>query len=64
MQRLTAFLTKDGKEYIAICPELEMRTYGGTIEEALAHLWEEMEDYCIEEVSPEEVEVDFLGWKH
>lgn len=64
MQRLTAFLTKDGKEYIAICPELELKTHGGTIDEALTHLWEEMEEYYLDEVSPEEIEIDFLGWKH
>jgi len=64
MQRLTAFLTKNGKEYVAVCPELELKTHGQSIDEALDHLWEEMEDYYLEEVSPDEVEVDFLGWKH
>jgi len=63
MQILNAFVAKDGKGYIAICPELELETHGRTIDEALTHLWEEMEDYT-EEISPEEIEVDFLGWKH
>jgi predicted RNase H-like HicB family nuclease len=74
MQRLTAFLTKNGKEYIAVCPELELKTHGDSADEALDHLWEGMEEYLaslslrrsgyIEGVSPEEVEVDFLGWKN
>lgn len=64
MQRLTAFLTKDGKKYIAVCPELELKIHGKSIDEALNHLWEEMEDLYIEEDLPEKIEVDFLGWKH
>jgi len=64
MQRLSAFLTRKGHEYVAVCPELELQTQGNTIDDALDHLWEEVEEYCFEEISPEEIEIDFLGWKH
>lgn len=39
----TAVLEKEGSEFVALCPELDVASQGGTVEEALANLREAVE---------------------
>ena len=49
---LTAIIKKGEKQYIALCPELDVVSQGFTVEEALIHLKEAVELY-IEEMGVE-----------
>ena len=50
----TALLEKEGEEYVALCPELDVASQGATVEEAMTNLREAVELFlaC---ASPEEV---------
>jgi predicted RNase H-like HicB family nuclease len=50
----TAVLEKEGEEYIALCPELDVASQGETVEKALLNLREAVELF-LECASPEEV---------
>jgi predicted RNase H-like HicB family nuclease len=39
----TAILEKEGDLYVALCPELDVVSQGGTVEEAMANLKEAVE---------------------
>ena len=51
----TAVLEKEGDEYVALCPELDVASQGMTVENAMANLREAVELF-LECASPEEVE--------
>ena len=51
----TAVLEKEGNEYVALCPELDVASQGITVENAMANLREAVELF-LECASPEEVE--------
>jgi len=50
----TAVLEKEGKEYVALCPELDIASQGKTVEKALANLREAVELF-LESASHEEI---------
>lgn len=51
--KLTAIIRKGEKQYVALCPELNVVSQGFTIEEALANLKEAIELYIEEMGLPE-----------
>ena len=51
----TAVLEKEGAEFVALCPELDVASQGETVEKAMANLRETVELF-LECASPEEVE--------
>ncbi len=51
----TAILEKEGDLYVALCPELDVASQGGTVEEATANLKEAVELF-LECADPEEIE--------
>jgi len=42
-ERFTAILEKEGDQYVALCPELDIASQGATVEEASANLKEAVE---------------------
>ena len=53
-QTFTAVLEREGKAYVALCPELDVISQGETVEQALANLREAV-DLFLECASPAEV---------
>lgn len=53
-RELTAIIAREGDGYVVLCPELDVASQGGTIEEARANLIEALELF-FESASPEEV---------
>ncbi len=53
---LTAIIKKGEKQYVALCPELDVASQGYTIEEALANLKEATELYIEEMGMPEGID--------
>lgn len=51
---LTAVIQREDDGYVAMCPELDIASQGGTIEEARANLGEAL-DLFYETASPEEI---------
>lgn len=45
----SAVITKEGKWYVAFCPELDVASQGKTVEEALSNLKEALELYLADE---------------
>lgn len=43
MRRLTAIIEREGDLYVAHCPELDIASQGGSVEEARANLVEALE---------------------
>lgn len=43
IQNFTAIIEREGKEYVALCPELDVASQGSSIEEAKANLQEALE---------------------
>ena len=43
VERFTAILEKEGEQYVALCPELDIASQGNTVEEAKANLKEAVE---------------------
>ena len=55
MVSLTAVIKKGEKQFVALCPELDVVSQGYSIEEALGNLKEAVELYIEEMGVPEEV---------
>lgn len=55
MKTLTAIIKKGEKQYVALCPELDVVSQGYTVEEAIANLKEAVELYVEEMGLPEEI---------
>lgn len=53
-KQLTAIIEREGNGYVSLCPELDIASQGGTIEEARDNLREALELF-FESASPEEV---------
>ena len=51
----SALLQREGDGYVAICPELDVASQGGTVEEARANLKEAVELF-LETAGPQEVQ--------
>lgn len=55
MKSFTAIIRKGEKQYVALCPELDVVSQGYTVEESLANLKEAVELYIEEMGVPEEI---------
>jgi len=55
MKSLTAIIKKGEKQYVALCPELDVVSQGFTVEEALKNLKEAVELYIEEMGIPDGV---------
>ena len=55
MRTFTAVIRKGEKQFVALCPELDVVSQGYTIEEALTNLKEAAELYIEEMGIPEEI---------
>lgn len=55
---LNAVIKKGEKQYVALCPELDVVSQGFTVDEALANLKEAVELYIEEMGLPEEIKTD------
>ena len=53
--KLTAIIEREGDGYVSLCPELDISSQGGSIEEARDNLREALELF-FETASPEEVD--------
>lgn len=53
-RQLTAIIEREGDGYVALCPELDIASQGGTIEEARHNLQEALELF-FEAASKEEI---------
>ena len=53
-RRFTAVIERDGDQYAALCPELDVASQGATVDEARRNLTEAVELF-LECASPEEV---------
>ena len=54
VRQLTAVIEREGDGYVATCPELDIVSQGGTVEEARMNLLEAVEGF-FEAASPSEV---------
>ena len=54
-QQFTAIIEREGDWYVAICPELDVASQGGTVEEARDNLVEAIELF-LDTADPSEVE--------
>ncbi len=52
--KLTAIIEREGDGYVSLCPELDIASQGGSIEEARDNLREALELF-FEAASPEEI---------
>ncbi len=59
-QTLTAIIEREGKGYVALCPELDIASQGDSIEQARNNLREALELF-FEAASPEEVKQRLHG---
>ena len=55
MKSFTAIIKKGDKQFVALCPELNVASQGYTVEESLKNLKEAVELYIEEMGIPEEV---------
>ena len=53
--QFTAFIEREGDGFVALCPELDVASQGGTVEEAKANLAEAVELF-LETASATEIE--------
>ncbi|MBS3920353.1 MAG: type II toxin-antitoxin system HicB family antitoxin [Deltaproteobacteria bacterium] len=58
--KLTAIIEREGDGYVSLCPELDIASQGGSIEEARDNLREALELF-FEVASPEEVKQRLHG---
>ncbi|MDI9569878.1 MAG: type II toxin-antitoxin system HicB family antitoxin [Pseudomonadota bacterium] len=58
--KLTAIIGREGDGYVSLCPELDIASQGGSIEEARDNLREALELF-FEVASPEEVDQRLHG---
>lgn len=54
-RQLTAIIEREGEGYVALCPELDIASQGGTVSEARDNLKEALELF-FEAASPVEIE--------
>lgn len=54
-KQLTAIIERDGSDYVSFCPEFDIASQGGSIEEARENLKEALELF-FETASPQEIE--------
>lgn len=54
-KQLTAIIEREGDVYVSLCPEVDIASQGGTIEEARENLREALELF-FETASPEEIQ--------
>lgn len=54
-KQLTAIIEREGDGYVSLCPEVDIASQGGTIEEARENLREALELF-FETASPEEIQ--------
>lgn len=54
-KQLTAIIEREGDGYVSLCPEVDVASQGGTIEEARENLREALELF-FETASPEEIQ--------
>ena len=64
VMQLTAIVRKGEKQYVALCPEVDVVSQGTTVEEALANLKEAVELYVEEMGLPEGVGEDGVFVTH
>lgn len=55
MKSLTAIIRKGEKQYVALCPEVDVVSQGCTVEEAIKNLKEAVELYIEEMGAPEDI---------
>jgi predicted RNase H-like HicB family nuclease len=55
IRQLTAVIEREGDGYVSLCPELDIASQGGTIEEARSNLVEALELF-FESANPSEIE--------
>ena len=55
MRRLTAIIEREDEGYVSLCPEVDVASQGGSIEEARSNLIEALTLF-FETASPEELE--------
>ena len=55
IKRLTVLIEKEGDGFVALCPEVDVASQGGTVGEARANLKEALELF-FEMASPEEID--------
>ena len=55
IQQVTAIIEREGDGYVALCPELDVASQGGTIEDARKNLQEAVELF-LEAADPCEIE--------
>ncbi len=53
-RKLTAIIEREGEEYAALCPEVDVASQGNTVDEARSNLREALELF-FETASPEEI---------
>ena len=53
--QLTAIIEREGHEYVALCPELDIASQGGSVEQARQNLQEAVELF-LETADPTEVQ--------
>lgn len=51
--RLTALVWQEGDEFVSLCPEVDVASFGATIDEALAMLREALEVYFADAEVPD-----------
>lgn len=54
-KQLTVIIEREGDGYVSLCPELDIASQGGTVEEARENLREAVELF-FEAASPEEIQ--------
>lgn len=57
-KQITAIIEREGNGYVSLCPELDVASQGGSIEEARDNLREAIELF-FETASPEEIKQRF-----
>ena len=58
--KLTAIIEREGDGYVSLCPELDVASQGGSVEEARDNLREALELF-FEAASPEEIKQRLHG---
>lgn len=59
-KQLTAIIEKEGDGYVSFCPEYDIASQGGTVEEAKNNLHEALVLF-LETASPQEIQSRFHG---
>jgi predicted RNase H-like HicB family nuclease len=54
IRQLTAIIEKEGDGYVALCPEVDVASQGGSVDEARSNLQEALELF-FETASPDEI---------